>query len=102
MRRLINNEQLLDVADRNPLHPGAKHLRQLAGASKGAAKRSPFEVDWQTFATRHKLPAYEMNMHVAGESVDVLFTPDRLVVELDGWGYARNQARVRGGSRPRF
>ncbi len=85
MRNLIHNEQLVDVADRNPLHPGAKHLRQLAGASRGEAKRSPLEVDWQPFATGYKLPAYEMNVDVAGETIDVLFTPDRLVVELDGW-----------------
>ncbi len=86
MRRLIDNQQLIDVATRNPLHPGAKHLLALAGASSGAAKRSSFEVDWQSFAGRYELPAYEMNVELAGETVDVLFTPDRLVIELDGWG----------------
>ncbi|HWD70616.1 MAG TPA: hypothetical protein VG293_10505 [Solirubrobacteraceae bacterium] len=86
MRKLIDNEQLLDVATRNPRHPGAEHLRDLAGASKGEAKRSGFEVDWPPFAAKHDLPAYEMNVHVAGERIDVLFTPDRLIVELDGWG----------------
>ena len=86
MRKLVNNEQLLDVAARNPLHPGAKHLRALAGASKGEAKRSDFEIDWPIFAAKYDLPAYEMNIHVAGERIDVLFTPDRLVIELDGWG----------------
>ncbi len=86
MRKLIDNEQLIDVAARNPLDPGAKHLRELAGASKGEAKRSDFEIDWPNFAAKYKLPAYEMNIHVAGERIDVLFTPDRLVIELDGWG----------------
>ena len=86
MRRLVNNEQLLDVAARNPLHPGAKRLRLLAGASGGEAKRSDFEIDWQTFASRYELPPNAMNVHVAGERVDVLFAPDRLVIELDGWG----------------
>jgi hypothetical protein len=86
MRRLVDNEQLLDVAARNPFHPGARHLRLLAGASSGEAKRSPFEIDWQTFASKYELPPNEMNVHVAGERVDVLFTPDRLVIELDGWG----------------
>jgi hypothetical protein len=85
MRRLINNEMLIDVAARNPLHPGAKHLLKLAGASKGEAKRSPFEVDWQPFAKKYGLPEYVINEHVAGERIDVLFTPDRLIVELDGW-----------------
>lgn len=86
MRKLIDNEQLIDVATRNPLHPGAKQLLALAGASAGEAKRSPFELDWVPFAAKHELPAYEMNIHVAGERIDVLFTPDRLIVELDGWG----------------
>jgi very-short-patch-repair endonuclease len=86
MRRLVDNEQLIDVATRNPRHPGSKLLLSLAGASRGEPKRSGFEIDWVSFATEHKLPAYEMNIHVAGERIDVLFAPDRLIVELDGWG----------------
>lgn len=86
MGRLVNNEQLLDVAKRNPQHPGTKLLLALAGASQGEAKRSGFEVDWPPFAARYELPDYKMNIHVAGERIDVLFTPDRLIVELDGWG----------------
>jgi hypothetical protein len=86
MRKLVDNEQLIDVATRNPRHPGSKLLLALAGASSGEPKRSGFELDWVPFATKHKLPAYEMNIHVAGERIDVLFTPDRLIVELDGWG----------------
>jgi hypothetical protein len=86
MRRLLNNELLIDVALRNARHRGANHLLKLAGASKGEAKRSPFEVDWAEFAGRYELPPYVMNEEVAGKTVDVLFTPDRLIVELDGWG----------------
>lgn len=85
MRRLTDNEQLIDVATRNPVHPGAKRVLALAGASAGEAKRSGFEVDWPPFAAKHGLPAYEMNVHVAGERIDVLFAPDRLIIELDGW-----------------
>lgn len=86
MRKLVDNEQLIDVATRNPRHPGSKLLLALAGASHGEAKRSGFEIDWVPFAAKHRLPAYEMNTHVAGERIDVLFTPDRLIIELDGWG----------------
>ncbi|HET9094943.1 MAG TPA: type IV toxin-antitoxin system AbiEi family antitoxin domain-containing protein [Solirubrobacteraceae bacterium] len=85
MRRLIDNAGLLDVAARNPLHPGAVAVRALASASAGEAKRSSLELDWQLFAERHDLPEHEMNVLVAGRRVDVLFTPDRLIVELDGW-----------------
>ncbi len=85
MRRLVDNARLLDVAARNPLHPGARRLRALVSASAGEAKRSSLELDWQAFAQRHGLPPHEMNVLVAGRRVDVLFTPDRLIVELDGW-----------------
>ncbi|HET9094341.1 MAG TPA: type IV toxin-antitoxin system AbiEi family antitoxin domain-containing protein [Solirubrobacteraceae bacterium] len=85
MRRLVDNAALLDVAARNPLHPGARVLRALALASAGEAKRSSLELDWQDFAERHGLPPYEMNVMMADRRVDVLFTPDRLIVELDGW-----------------
>jgi hypothetical protein len=86
MRGLLDNAALIDVATRNPLHSGAKHLLKLAGASAGEAKRSDFELDWVPFAAKHGLPSYEMNVHVADRRIDVLFTPDRLIVELDGWG----------------
>jgi len=86
MRRLINNQRLLDVADRNSRHPGARRLRALAAASRGEPKRSQLELDWRAFAERQGLPAYHMNVHVAQKRVDVLFIPDRLIVELDGWG----------------
>jgi very-short-patch-repair endonuclease len=85
MRNLVSNDELVDVARRNPRHPGARILLELAEASSGEAKRSVFEVEWPRFARRYGLPKYEMNVHVAGARVDVLFTPDRLVVELDGW-----------------
>lgn len=85
MRRLIDNAQLLDVAGRNPRHPGAMRLHELAAGSKGEPKRSGWEGDWPRFAKRYRLPTYEMNVRVAGERVDVLFTPERLIVELDGW-----------------
>ncbi len=86
MRRLIRNEQLVDVVDRNPNHRGVSHLRRLAGVSGGEPKRSVLELDWERFACRHALGPYEMNVLVAGQRVDVLFTPARLVIELDGWG----------------
>ncbi len=86
MRNLIGNEDLIDVAVRNPRHPGAALLLHLAGASAGEAKRSMLEVDWPRFARRYGLPEHEINVHVVGIRVDVLFTPERLIVELDGWG----------------
>lgn len=86
MRRLIANAQLLDVASRNRMHPGAKRLAALAGASAGEPKRSVLEIDWATFAAKYELPPFEVNVHVAGHRVDVLFATEKpLIVELDGW-----------------
>ncbi len=100
MRALIDNEQLVDVAVRNRQHRGARKLLELAGASAGEAKRSPLELDWPRFARKYRLPDYEMNVALAGYTVDVLFTSPRLIVELDGWGthgtrsaYERDRAR---------
>jgi very-short-patch-repair endonuclease len=47
---------------------------------------SPFEIDWQRFAAKYDLQPHEINVDLAGKIVDVLFTPDRLVIELGGWG----------------
>ena len=102
MRRLIDNDRLLDVAARNPLHPGAKHLRALAGESAGEAKRSTFEVDWQFFAKKYDVPPHVINVNIAGEKIDVLFTPRPLDRRARRLGHPRNQARVRGGSRAGF
>src|SRR5581483_4763354 len=47
--------------------------------------RSGWEQEWEPFATRHRLPRYEMNVLLDGHRVDVLFRAERVVVELDGW-----------------
>ncbi len=86
MRNLINNEHLIDIALRNPLHPGARKINSLAHHSQGAPKRSMLEIDWAPFAKRHRLPLHRINVPVQGKLVDVLFLPDLLIVELDGWG----------------
>ncbi|MGH2843124.1 MAG: type IV toxin-antitoxin system AbiEi family antitoxin domain-containing protein [Solirubrobacteraceae bacterium] len=86
MRHLIANEQLIDVALRNPRHPGACRLMNLAGESRGEPLRSALELDWKAFVKRHPLPRNEMNVQLAGERVDVLFMEPRpLIIELDGW-----------------
>lgn len=86
MRGLITNAQLIDVAERNRCHRGARLILKLAGASDGEPKRSNLEIEWTTFATRHQMPPYEMNVSGAGYRVDVLFRhPKPLIIELDGW-----------------
>lgn len=85
LRRLVTLDGLQRLADRFPGRPGARRIRAIVGSSHDEPTRSRFEDDWIQFAARHPLPAHEMNVHVCGHRVDVLFTPDRLIVELDGW-----------------
>lgn len=86
--RLNHHLELADVAtllERFPRHPGAKLVRPLIDQAPAAATRSAYEDEWPPFAVRHHLPRYEMNQVVAGHRVDVLFPPNLLIVELDGW-----------------
>lgn len=71
--------------DRNQSRAGTGRIRKLLGASHTQPTRSTLEDDWTRFARRHRLPKHEMNVHVCGHRVDVLFAPDALILELDGW-----------------
>jgi very-short-patch-repair endonuclease len=46
--------------------------------------RSVLEDAFLRFIARHELPAPEVNQHVAGYEVDMLWRPQRLIAELDG------------------
>lgn len=47
--------------------------------------RSELEDTFQRFVTRHHLPQPQYNVTVAGQMVDALFAPQRVIVELDGY-----------------
>ncbi len=91
LRRLVTLEALDRVTDRLRGCPGGKRIRAIIGASHGEPTRSGFEDDWIRFAARHQLPDHEMNVHFCGHRVDVLFAPERLIVELDGWETHRSK-----------
>jgi very-short-patch-repair endonuclease len=80
----LTQAQLADVRHRFPLHPGAKLLDPFLN---GNPTRSPFEDDFIAFCRRHKLPRPQVNVCVAGHTVDALFQAQRLIVELDGWEF---------------
>jgi hypothetical protein len=80
----VTRGQLTDVIDRFPHHPGA---RPLAGCLDGNPTRSGFEIDFLDFCARHNLPRPQVNVRVAGHTVDALFPPHQLIVELDGWEF---------------
>ena len=85
LRGLLTPEALGSLTDRCPARPGARRIRAIIGIPHREPTRSGFEDDWIPFAARYRLPEHEMNVHVGGHRVDVLFTPERLIVELDGW-----------------
>jgi Transcriptional regulator, AbiEi antitoxin/Protein of unknown function (DUF559) len=61
-------------------------LRRLISRDHGntGPTRSVFEDAFLAFVDRHHLPPPEVNQHVAGYEVDMLWRPQRLIAELDG------------------
>ena len=64
-------------------------LRRLVSAEPGETgpTRSVFEAAFLAVIDRHHLPRPEVNQHMAGYEVDMLWRPQRLVAELDGRAY---------------
>ena len=91
LRNLVTVGALRRLTERLPARPGASRIRAVIDAAHAEPTRSSFEDDWVRFARRHRLPAHEMNVHVCGHRVDVLFLPNRLIVELDGWDTHRTK-----------
>lgn len=87
-------EEVESLLSRFPRHPGARLIRPIIGSATDEPSRSHFEDDWPRFAEQFGLTGWELNRHVCGHRVDVLFLPDLLIVELDGW--------QTHGSRPSF
>jgi very-short-patch-repair endonuclease len=85
LRHVVTIDALAELADRLPTRRAAGRVRAIIGITHAEPTRSAFEDEWIAFARRHRLPAHDINVHVCGHRVDVLFTPDRLIVELDGW-----------------
>jgi len=84
--RLLSLERLADVVDRFPLHPGAPLLREFVGRAQ-APTRSGFEDAFLRFCRHYGLPTPVLNTVVAGREVDALFPDERVIVELDSWGW---------------
>lgn len=81
----LEPEELLRLMQRFPRHPGTRLMHPIVLAAPDEPTRSYFEDDWPPFAITYRLPAYGMNQLVGGYRVDVVFLPDLLIVELDGW-----------------
>ena len=80
-------DQIDTLLDRYPRHPGSATMRETLLILHDEPVRSPWELEWPPYAAKHGLPPYAMNVRIGpnGHRVDVLFLPDLLVVEMDGW-----------------
>jgi hypothetical protein len=85
LRDLLEIHELELLLERFPRHRGARRIRDTVGLAQREPSRSGIEDDWPPFAAAHGLTGWEMNVHVGPHRVDVLFLPDLLIVELDGW-----------------
>jgi very-short-patch-repair endonuclease len=78
-------EELEAVVARLPRHRGARRVRRLLLTATDEPTRSCFEDEWPPFARRSNLTGWAMNHVICGHRVDVIFLPNLLIVELDGW-----------------
>jgi very-short-patch-repair endonuclease len=96
VQRRVSEHALRKAIDTHPGHPGANRL---AGEIKDGAKptRSGFE-DWGVqLLRRYDFPAFKTNVHPAGTpswvEVDIYFSEQRLVIEIDGDRYHQTPYR---------
>ena len=91
----LHLNDLADVLDRNPHHPGTSRLRSFV-ANPGNPTRSPLEDDFLEFAKRYGLPTPVTNTHLLGYEVDVLYPEERLVVEVDSHQFHSDRQTFEG------
>jgi hypothetical protein len=82
----LHLDDLADVLNRNPNHPGSKRLRPFAETDR-APTNSPLEDDFVEFAKRHCLPAPVTNTYILGYEIDVVYPRERVIVEVDGYQF---------------
>jgi very-short-patch-repair endonuclease len=96
LRRAVNElrrpgylrvHELEDVLERFPRHRGATRLRPLVDGPRDNPTRSDLEDEFLAFTERFGLPRPQVNVRVAGREVDAWFPEERLIVELDSWGF---------------
>ena len=81
----LGEAALGDIVARHPRHRGASKLRPLLEDHDDT--RSRFEDDFPAFCGRFGLPQPMMNPKIGGYTVDAYFPRERVVVELDSWGF---------------
>ncbi len=85
--KIVGPADVTELLTRCGGHRGAGRLRAVTEAHPGTPTRSTLEDDFLRFCRRFELPSPLVNTEVCGYEVDVYFEPERLIVELDGWGF---------------
>jgi very-short-patch-repair endonuclease len=91
IRRLVRPRQLLDVLEHSPGRRGAGALRGLLDGDP-ALTRSEAESRLLALLRAAGLAPTAVNARIGRYEVDFLWRPQRLVVEVDGYGYHGTRA----------
>jgi hypothetical protein len=86
----LTEDQLAETVAWHPTAPGAARIANLIGL-EGTPTRSDWEDTFPAFCAEHGLPAPVMGAAVLGYIVDALFPVERVIVELDSWGFHKGK-----------
>lgn len=88
-RRLFTRHAVATMLHRNPRRPGGHRLAALAESERGVPTltRSEAEERFLALVRRGGLPAPAVNVRLGRFTVDFLWRAERLVVEVDGYGF---------------
>jgi very-short-patch-repair endonuclease len=84
---LVTREEMYQMVERHPRHPGARLLRLLGAEGGPSFTRSEAEEKLLEITRSARLPAPELNVKVLGHEVDFLWRNARLVAEVDGYAF---------------
>jgi hypothetical protein len=85
--KIMTRGHLAELLSRWPIHPGTKLLRPFAAPTGQAPTRSRFEDDFLAFCARYDIPEPRVNSMVGAYEVDAYFEAQKVIVELDSWGF---------------
>jgi very-short-patch-repair endonuclease len=100
-RGILFGRELRDVLARNPNHGGTRALNAAMGAIQGPAPWTQSELEDRFLALIRDagLPEPETNVFVEGELVDAVWRDQKLVVEVDGYGFHRSREQFENDRR---
>jgi Transcriptional regulator, AbiEi antitoxin/Protein of unknown function (DUF559) len=86
----LTEDQLAETLAHHPTLPGTKRIAKLIGLD-GTPTRSGWEDDFPRFCADHGLPAPVMGAPMGGYILDALFPVEKVIVELDSWGFHKGK-----------